>query len=371
MNRIKNPFFTVLLMLLCSIAVPAWAHQYFKHMPTQVFTMSNASSGNEILAFSLRPHGALVQTASVKSGGKGSGGGLGNQSGLVLSKDRRWLFAVNAGSDSLSVFRLSASGLTLVDTIDSQGDNPVSIAQHYDLLYVLNAGSNNIAGFTLDHNGKLSELADSLRNFNGSGTAAQVSFSPWGDMLIVTEKATNQIISFVLDENGLPGESIFTQSEGETPFGFAFDRYGHLIVSEAAGGSEDASSVSSYEINSDGTLTALASAVPTTETAACWVAVSRNGRVAFTTNTGSSSISALKVGSGGELKLINKDGVAAETDEGSAPIDLALSRSGRFLFALSANIGTISSHRVIDNKRLLPLGGVKGLPTTLNGLAAF
>jgi len=372
MTRSNTVFSMALLMLLCSIAAPAWAQHDFKQTPTRVFTMTNASEGNEILVFSHRPTEGLVQIASVASGGNGSGGGLGNQNGLVLSNDLHWLIAVNAGSNSISVFRRSIGGLTLVDTVDSQGELPVSIAQHRNLLYVLNAGSDSIAGFTMDHNGKLSPLAGSVRGLSGTGTApAQISFAPWDDVLIVTEKATNQIISFMVDENGLPGEAIVTPSAGETPFGFAFDRFAHLIVSEAAGGAEDASSVSSYAINDDGTLTVLAAAVPTTETAACWVAISRNGRVAFTTNTGSSTISALAIRPQGELKLINEDGVAAQTGSGSAPIDLALSRSGRYLFALSDQNGTILSYRVIGNKRLIPLPGVSGLPTTLNGLAAF
>ena len=369
MNRLRNTLLVSLLLSLCSFALPGWANGYFMG---QVFTMTNAADGNEVLMFSHHPHQGLIQVGSVAAGGKGSGGGLGNQGGLVLSEDHRWLFAVNAGSDSISVFEVGKSGLTLVDTVSSGGGQPVSLTQHENLLYVLNAASDSIAGFTVGYHGKLTPLADSVRSLSGVGTGpAQISFTPWGDMLVVTEKATDRITTFVLDEDGVPGSAVVNASAGATPFGFAFDRYGHLVVTEAAGGAEDASSVSSYDIREDGTLAVLASSVPTTETAACWVITSRNGRFAFTTNTGSSSISAFRIDRNGNLTLTTEDGVAGHTGEGSAPIDLALSRNGRYLFALSASNGTIVAYRVIGNSRLLPLPGVSGLPTTLNGLAAL
>jgi 6-phosphogluconolactonase len=369
MNRLRKMFLVSLLLSLCSFALPAWANYY---SVGKVFTMTNAAEGNEILIFSHHPYQGLIETGSVKTGGKGSGGGLGNQGGLVLSKNHRWLFAVNAGSNSISVFRVQKRGLLLVDTVSSDGEQPVSLTVHRDLLYVLNAASDSIAGFSIDYNGKLLPLEGSVRNLSGAGTApAQISFTPWGDTLVVTEKATNLITTFVLDESDLPGPAIVNNSAGETPFGFAFDRYGHLLVSEAAGGADDASSVSSYNIMEDGKLVVIASEVPTTETAACWLVTSRNGRFAFTTNTGSSSISAFKIRRDGNLKLTTKDGVAADTGLGSAPIDLALSRNGRYLFALSAINGTIVAYRVTHNSRLSPLPGISGLPLTINGLAAF
>jgi 6-phosphogluconolactonase len=314
----------------------------------------------------------LVGAGSEATGGDGTGAGLGNQGGVILSEHHRWLYAVNAGSNSISAFRVHKGGLTLTDTVASEGSRPISLTRHDNLLYVLNAGSDSIAGFTVNQDGSLSPLADSVRGLSGTGTdPAQISFTPWGDALVVTEKATNKITTFLVDEDGRPGPAVVNDSEGPTPFGFDFDRYGHLLVSEAAGGALDASSVSSYAIEEDGTLTVLASAVPTTETAACWVEMSRNGRYAFTTNTGSSSISAFESDRDGSLMATTEDGVAASTGPGSVPIDLALSTRGNYLFALSAANGTIAAFRLIGNRELVPMPGVTGLPTTINGLAAY
>ena len=59
------------------------------------------------------------------------------------------------------------------------------------------------------------------------------------------------------------------------------------------------------------------------------------------------------------------------TGAGSAPIDLALSTRGNYLFSLSAADGTIAAFRLVGNRELVPVPGVTGLPGTVNGLAAY
>lgn len=368
MKHLRITLFLTLLLSLFGFALPAAAGGYDTG---RVYTMTNAADGNSILILAHRPYQGLVTIGSVASGGLGTGANLGNQGGLLMSSHHHWLYTVNAGSNSISVFRVWRGGLTLVDTVDSAGQQPVSLTRHGDMLYVLNAGSDSIAGFSVNWDGALSPIAGSVRNLSGTGTGpAQISFTPWGDALVITEKATDRITTFVLGDDGLPGSAVVNDSAGATPFGFAFDRYGHLLVSEANGGAPDASSLSSYDIEDDGTLNVLASAVPTTETAACWVVTSRNGRYAFTTNAGSSSISAFRSGRDGSLTLTSADGVAGYTGDGTAPIDMALSGSGRYLYALSAVDGSIAAFRVIGNRRLVAVPGASGLPTGLNGLAA-
>jgi len=366
---IRKFLFLSLLLSISSFAMPTWADSTNTGW---VFTMTNAEAGNEVLMFSHRPHQPLVGMGGVATGGNGNGGGLGNQGGVILSSDHHWLFVVNANSNSISVFEVDKDGLTLVDAFDSGGEQPVSLTQHDDLLYVLNAATDSIGGFTIGGDGTLTPLDGSNQSLSGDGTGpAQIGFTPWGDALVVTEKATNQITTFLIDGDGLPVSAFVNPSAGETPFGFDFDRYGHLLVSEAAGGAADKSSLSSYAVQEDGSLEVLASAVPTNETAACWVEMSRNRRYAFTTNTGSSSISAFRSGRDGSLTLTTEDGVAASTGEGSAPIDLALSSRGNYLFSLSRADGTIAAFRVIGNRWLLPVPGADGLPLTVNGLAAY
>ena len=165
MTHLRN-FVLSLFLSLCGFAALAVADNYGTR---QVFTMTNAAGGNAILIFNHHPQQGLVGAGSVATGGDGTGAGLGNQGGVILSKHHRWLYAVNAGSDSVSVFRVRKGGLTLIDTIPSDGSQPVSLTRHDNLLYVLNAGSDSIAGFTVNGDGTLSPLAGSVQGLSGGG----------------------------------------------------------------------------------------------------------------------------------------------------------------------------------------------------------
>jgi 6-phosphogluconolactonase (cycloisomerase 2 family) len=156
--------------------------------------MTNATdgNGNAVVIFNRATDGALMPVGTVCIGGRGTGGGLGNQGAVILSPNGRWLFAVNAGSKDISVFRVRRDWLTLVDRVSSGGERPASLTLHGRWLYVLNAGgAGNITGFRLGEHGELSSLPDSTRPLSTSATdPAQVLFSPDGQILIVTEKAT-------------------------------------------------------------------------------------------------------------------------------------------------------------------------------------
>jgi hypothetical protein len=136
------------LALLASFSLPAFAQE--QATPGAVYTQTNAPTGNAIAVFYRSANGVLSPAGLVPTGGAGTGGNLGNQGAVVLSQDNRWLFAVNAGSNDISVFAISPKGLILVDRAASGGVLPVSLTLHNDLLYVLNAGGiNNITGFTV------------------------------------------------------------------------------------------------------------------------------------------------------------------------------------------------------------------------------
>jgi 6-phosphogluconolactonase (cycloisomerase 2 family) len=338
-----------------------------------VYTLSNAADGNAVLVFHRAADGTLTPAGSVATGGLGTGSGLGSQGAVVLSNDRRWLFAVNAGSNDLSVFTLRRGELVLTDRVASGGVLPVSVTYDRGLLYVVNGGGvNNITGFTLSRRGRLTPLPDSARALSAASVApAQIEFNPEGNVLAVTEKATNNITTYRVDDDGRASAPIVQSSAAETPFGFAFDRRGRLLVSEAAGGAPDASSLSSYRVGDDGLLSVISPAVATTETAACWVVVTRDGRFAYATNAGSDSISAYRLARDGTLTLRDADGRTGETGAGSTPIDMALTHDSRYLYALGAGNGSLSAFRVARDGALAVQAGAGGLPPGTVGLAAY
>src|SRR3989454_10128051 len=107
---------------------------------------------------------SLTVAGTVATGGTGTGSGLGSRGALALSDDGRWLFAVNAGSNDVSIFRVGPAGLSLTSRIPSGGTQPVSLTVHGNLLYVLNGGvSGNIAGFALDANGGAAAIPGARR----------------------------------------------------------------------------------------------------------------------------------------------------------------------------------------------------------------
>ena len=340
--------------------------------PGAVYTMTNSLDRNEVLAFSRSADGSLTFAGAFETEGSGTGGGLGNQGGLILSPNNRWLFVVNAGSDTISVFKVKPNNLIFIGSFDSGGARPISLTVDRNLLYVLNAGDDNISGFIVERDGMLSPLAGSTRPLSGANTGpAQIGFTPDGNVLVVTEKATNFIDTYVVGTDGLASGPDVFPSAGATPFGFAFGKRNRLFVSEAAGGAPDASSVSSYMVYPDGELEVISAAVPTTETAACWLVVTKNGRYAYTTNTGSGTISGYGINKDGSIFLLDPDGQTGIT--GPGPIDMALSNNSRFLYTLNSGNGTISGFQVKSSGQLIPLSipiQATGLPVGVNGLAA-
>jgi 6-phosphogluconolactonase (cycloisomerase 2 family) len=296
---------------------------------------------------------------------------LASQGALTIGPGNRLLFAVNAGSNQISVLKIEKSELTLVDLVDSGGIRPISLALHDDLLYVLNEGGTpNITGFTVGNNGTLTPLAGSTQPLIGDVTAdpAQVSFSPDGSLLVVTEKAGNRIDTYTIDDDGLPSAPIDNPSSGMTPFGFAFNNSGTLVVSEAFGGVPNASAVSSYNAPDNGILSVISGSVANSQTASCWVVIPNNGKFAFVSNTGSGTISSYGIGSDETLHLVNS--VAGTTGIDSSPIDMTLSNNGRFLYVHAAGSQSVVSFRVEKNGNLTMIDIDGGLPLGAQGIVA-
>jgi 6-phosphogluconolactonase len=362
--------FTLAIFLVPTVgAVPS------NHGPSNsgtVYIMTNDPSGNQVVIYDRAADGSLTWVANVATGGLGMSGLTGNnQGGLLLSTDGRWLFVVNAGSNDFSVFRVSHGSLTLTDRESSGGVGPVSVADFGNWVYVLNQGSSetagNIAGFYLNDKGQLSPIAGSVQLLSGPGvTVAQISFNPTGTALAVTEKSTSLIDIYSVDSHGVASSPVTNISSGSTPFGFAFDRKGTLIVSEAAGGPAGTSAVSSYSINSIGTLTTISASVPDTGLAACWLVVTGNSRYAYTDNAHGGTISSYTVGPNGSLTLLQAD--AANTVAGN--LDMALTRNSNLLYIFVHGSNSIEGFHVNHDGTLTLLTTTSGVPTTADGLAA-
>jgi 6-phosphogluconolactonase len=365
-------FFLALAMLLPAFGLFGSAPANAEGNAGVVYVLTNQTAGNSVAVYDRAPDGTLTAAGVVSTGGLGTGSGLGSQGALALSRNNQRLFAVNAGSNDISVFSVDPEGLTLVDRTASGGVRPISLTSHGNLLYVLNAGgSGNITGFTIGQDGALSSIPGSTQPLSGSATnPAQVSFTPDGTKLVVTEKATNIISTYPVGSDGVAGARYGYPAPGITPFGFDFDNKGHLIVSEAFGGAPDASALTSYEFYQDGTLGTVSPSVATHQTAACWTAVSKDGRFAYTTNAGSGSVSGYSIAPNGSLTLLDADGRTGVTGDGSSPIDAAFSNNSRYLYVLTAGSHAVNTFAVGADGSLTSMDFDGGLPAGTVGLVA-
>jgi len=332
-----------------------------------VYVLGNQPSGNAVIRFDRMRDGSLVAAGQYPTGGTGNGGGLGSQGALTIDDAGRYLYAVNAGSNSVTSFRILHDGLQLIDVVPSGGTMPTSVTVHDRVVYVLNAGdAGNIAGFTA-RDGDLEPLAGSTRPLSAAGTQpAEVAFSRDGDRLVVSERATQRFSVYTVDRRGLPAGPTVVASSGATPFGFAADRRDHLIVSEAMGGMPDASAVSSYDLH-HGDFGVVSPSVPTTETSACWIAITPDGSYAYSGNAASQSITGYAIGRHGELTILTPDGKTASGHAGVT--DLAISSDGGWLYARVGD-GTVGAWMIERDGTLSPLGAFAGLPAGATGIAA-
>jgi 6-phosphogluconolactonase (cycloisomerase 2 family) len=273
---------------------------------------------------------------------------------------------VNAGSNTISAFRVHGDRLRLLDVEPSGGQFPASIGVHRDLAYVLNAGGTGIVqGFSVDKRG-LTPIAGSARSLglansnppNFLMSPGQVGFTPDGHQLIVTTKAsTSSIDVFPVGAGGLLSAApVVNASATPVPFAFTFDWNGRLVSGEAG-----TSSVTTYRIGLTGTLSDPKSASDG-QAALCWII--RVGGFYYVANTGSNNVSSFHIDPTGQPSLLAA--VAATTNPG--PIDVA--SSGSFLYVETGLTGTVDGFLVGPNGALVPIGSVDDLPVGIEGIAA-
>lgn len=335
-----------------------------------VYSESNETGMNKIYRYRVQSNGALLPLASVTSGGAGTGMGLGSQGALILDASHEWLYAVNAGDNSISSFSVASDGkLTLAHTTSSGGMTPISLTCHGQYLYVVNSTSSNICGFMLSAGGMMTKINDSEQSLSANPAGpAQITFQPEGKVLYVTEKATNKIAIFHLNNDGKAGPGTFMNSVGETPFGFAFTQTENfMIVSNAAGGAAGMGSATSYATDMLGNTSDVNGAVGNKQAAPCWVAVTKSGRFAYVTNTASNNISAYYVSPVGALHYI----FFSNSSSGEAPTDIVVSGNNMNVYVINSASHSVGEYRRDAFGQLNYIGQVAGIPASQVGLTAY
>lgn len=381
-----------MFVALSALAAPPQAYAKNRGGPVgAVYMATNQSSGNEIVTFLRFANGSLVPAGSVSTGGLGSGPGaflaadpLASKDSLVVDEQDRLLFAVNAGSDDVSVFRIDPTGLTFGSVPQSSdGVFPVGLAYDDHTLYVLNAGSNSVAGFQVHSDGTLTHLQTCLLPALPAGadptvtteTASQVGFSPDGSKLLVVSKEGLLPQNFptvlatlgsgrvhVYDVNddgtlancGAPTTTVLPSNAGgggKFPFAFTWGSNGQLLLTEVFGAATSlaGSAVSSFTLGADGSLTPISTSVANRQGATCWIV--RSGNYVYVTNfvpdsiSGYNTISSYKVKTNGRLTLVSS-AAASFGSGGESPIDAVVTSDGRFIYQLTPGSALVRSFKV-------------------------
>jgi 6-phosphogluconolactonase len=331
-----------------------------------VYVNDNTAGTNTIGAFDRHADGSLtpLDGSPFDAGGAGTGAGIGSQGALQVTDDGRYLLAVDAGSNEISVLRIGPDGgLKPVGggPVPSGGVEPVSLTVHDGLVYVANAGSggSNYTGFTLNPGGHLRPLADSTVALPDSAQPGDVFFNGDGTKLVGTRVGTSQIDSFTVGADGrltAAPDSPFA-AQGLGPFGSEFrpTDSAQLYVSNAHGG-PGAGTVSAFSDGSDGTLTSIGSSpFPDFQTAPCWVEISHDGSVLFTVNTASNSISSYTIAANGTLTLASTSSLGSP----KGAEDLRLAPDGGTLWVVDTGAHAISAFSVSGSS----LTGLASSPT--------
>lgn len=348
---------------LARTASPSWLHQ----RGGAVYVLTNDPAHNAVTVFARGADGRLTQTGTVRTSGRGGSevgavvDPLASQGALTYDSAHHLLYAVNAGSNTLSVFSAGGTDLRLLQVLDTRGAFPSSVAVAGDLVYVLDAGGTGaVTGFRVA-GGRLHPIAGSTRMLGLNNAAippflaspSQVAISPDRAHLIVSTKSGGTLLVYGLDTTGKPSATPkVTASAAGVPFALTFDTAGRLQVAAASG------SAATYRIEHTGALTLISGPIANGQTATCWSV--RIGSYLYTANAGSNSITGYRIGASGVLSLLSPSGVTAHTDAG--PVDLAASPDGRFLYQQATGAGAIDEYAVNADGSLTSIGTVAGLP---------
>jgi 6-phosphogluconolactonase (cycloisomerase 2 family) len=326
----------------------------YNNQSGMAFSMTN-NIDNSIVAFGRNYQGLLFCLGVYMTNGNGTGeqivDPLGSQGSVILSHDGRFLFAVNAGNNSISSFYVCHNKLMLVDVVPSRGIFPNSLATFGNLLYVTNAGDStshsNVTGFCIEADGHLRNICGSTTSLSSANAQPGcIVFDNCGKKLIVSEKATNNLSVFQVKSNGTLIGPIVNQSNGNVPFGTAALGNGTLLVTEAG-----PNAMSSYTVATDGTLNVINGSVLNYQSATCWVSADPREQHAYTSNAGSGTITNYSINHGGRLTVI--ESIPSIPQGTGAPIDSGIDRSGRNFYVLNGNKGSISVFEIENNGNLV------------------
>lgn len=358
-----------------------------------VYAMSNKLSQNSIIAYVRNARDQFVFLGEFATGGRGgildNGDGsnpLISQNSVVVTPNKRFLLTVNAGSNSVTVFRILPNfRLRIVSIRRVFGKGPMAIAVHPrgSLVYVASADADGknaapasamgaLTGFVLNRHGQLFRIRRSFRQlptrpgdvvFAVDGNSIVVaSNNPFSDQLPRTSEA---ILSYRVLRGGrltrLPVDGASStrpgMPKGRSPpviIGIDIVRVRgvqYVVVPEIR--PMQTGSVSTFRLDHRGRLRLVQADVLTGnsindgEQAACWIVFNSKKDKFFVSNTATDTVSTFQFKRGRSTLL--KAVAASGQSSLDGAIDMAISPDDKFLFVHGGVQGEVGVFRIRNN----------------------
>ena len=268
---------------------------------------------NSVLALKYGSNGKLnpINMREFRTRGTGAAyirdmsvGTLAGDQQVTLSADRKWLFTVNQGSDTIAVFRVDrgTGGLTHVkgSPFDSGGKAPISVGFNGRHLVVANHGV--VAPFVP---GPAADFGNpNFTSFSVSGTGRLKKIST----------------------DGVTLPPFLPPGIEKLPFGIAThptQPYAYILGPANL-------RVAIYRFNAAGELTFTGQEDNPGGVAACWIVLTSDGRYAFAANTFTQDISVFRVSqNGSDLTFLRKVPLPST----GTTFNLAIDPTDRYLYA--------------------------------------
>ncbi|MEP7240494.1 MAG: hypothetical protein ABI697_06380 [Devosia sp.] len=378
-----------------------------------VYTQTNEAQ-NQIINFRRAMDGRLMEVQRVPTGGHGTGGyvpltgeasspdSLISSNAVIVSRDRKWLFAVNAGNNTVSAFSIGADGmLTLTDTkptgnpVMGQAGTASSLAfnDKDGVLYVSHSfGPQHIRALGVK-DGKLTPRLEA-RSVNlpdrDDRVPTQIALTPDNRYLIacvlfdarpsdagLVPAADKNLAVFAIGMGGMLGEPMFKESGGVTPFANAFlngrsDAFVTVLAAESAAVFSTIAANGNVMSTRPSKIDVGMSAEPSE---ICWISVSEDNRFAFGANFGYGTVSIFRIDDNG--LAVKMSTAASEMGDGtfkglagvasSGAGDNAV--SGGYLYQLYANAKKLVGYKIGDDGRLTKVTEVAVPYNSTQGLA--
>ena len=396
---------------------------------------------NAVVHYHRSANGTLTEVERVATGGAGSGvfkpisgqdsapNSFEGAGSVILSPDRRFLFATNGGDNSVSSFAVGNDGkLTLLDTKPTgnavEGKSGTAKSLAYDasrgMLYVLHSfGPDHLRLMSVGSDGKLTPrmeryTANTETKLNRVPTMSVISpdgkfllvgttfdlpiaisgmypdgspilwvQGPDGKYKVVASNAPDPdgLVVFRINSDGTLSEPSFHDGGGGSPFYIAFlhNRPDTFVIGYAVG-----DGVAMGHIDEDGRI-GIGPLEPIDTSNGkpaelCWLAVSPDDRSLYGTNFGYSNISSFRL-DGGEISVakdpacpkVRGDGTARGLcgDITSGPSDNWITPDGAFLYQIYGNASRLVGYATQPDGSLNEVTSVKIPYNCPQGLAGF